>query len=160
MLPKPLQSKSGALRRRIRGTLAIAMFSAAALAHADSLRDFSSDGCSLFPDGDFENRTLWCDCCLEHDIAYWRGGTARQRLEADASLRACVRNRTGNDALADMMFAGVRLGGGPVFPNGYRWGYGWSYGRGYRPLSPAEEETATSLLNQYRAGGKRFACER
>jgi hypothetical protein len=129
------------------------------LVSADTLRDFSSDGCSLFPDGDFNNRKQWCDCCLEHDIAYWRGGTARQRLDADQNLRACVLRTTGNNVLADMMFAGVRLGGGPIFPNWYRWGYGWNYGRGYAALNPAEAETADALLNRYRAGGKRFACE-
>ncbi len=130
-----------------------------ACAVAKSLKDFSSDGCSLFPDGDFNNRTLWCDCCLEHDIAYWRGGTARQRLQADEQLRACVLTKTQNSTLADMMFAGVRLGGGPIFPNWYRWGYGWDYGRGYGPLSPAELANAAKLEDTYRASGKRFACE-
>ena len=135
------------------------VFFAATLAHADSLRAFTSDGCSLFPDGDFNHRKLWCDCCLEHDIAYWRGGTSEQRLQADRQLHDCVLSKTNNNILADMMFAGVRLGGGPIFPNWYRWGYGWNYGRGYQPLSPLETQTADNLLNQYRASGKRFACE-
>ena len=39
------------------------------------LSDFSSDGCSLLLDGTFENPELWKECCLKHDIAYWRGGT-------------------------------------------------------------------------------------
>lgn len=124
------------------------------------LKDFTSDGCSLFPDGDFKDRTLWCDCCLEHDVAYWRGGTAEERLAADEQLRRCVYDKTHNEALADMMFAGVRLGGGPVFPTWYRWGYGWNYGRSYKPLDERERRLADSKLSEYRASGKRFACER
>lgn len=128
------------------------------VAGADALKEFTSDGCSLFPDGNFDNRTLWCDCCLEHDIAYWRGGTMQERFAADEKLRACVLRKTRNETLAQMMFAGVRLGGGPIFPNGYRWGYGWNYGRGYTPLSAAESKTADLLQEKYRASGKRFAC--
>ena len=148
------------MRRSVLFVVMLAVLSATQSSRADTLREFSSDGCSLFPDGDFSNRKLWCECCLDHDIAYWRGGTAEQRLKADEELRTCVRRKTGNDVLADMMFAGVRLGGGPIFPNWYRWGYGWNYGRGYRALDPAETETAGSLLNRYRASGKGFACER
>lgn len=39
------------------------------------LSSFTSDGCSLFIDGTFENPELWKDCCFKHDIAYWKGGT-------------------------------------------------------------------------------------
>ena len=53
--------------------IAISLFSMVS-ASAAELRDFTSDGCSLFPDGDIKDRALWCDCCLAHDISYWRGG--------------------------------------------------------------------------------------
>ena len=33
------------------------------------LRDFTTDGCSLFPEGDAEDHALWCDCCVNHDKA-------------------------------------------------------------------------------------------
>ena len=56
--------------------LVLAMLSGCALAKASDLRDFTSDGCSLFPDGTIGDRIKWCQCCLLHDIAYWRGGTA------------------------------------------------------------------------------------
>ena len=52
-----------------------------ALAGACSVGDtglsaFSSDGCSLFPDRSLITAADWCSCCFEHDVAYWRGGTA------------------------------------------------------------------------------------
>jgi hypothetical protein len=119
-------------------------------AAASGLRDFTSDGCSLFPDGDFKDRALWCDCCFGHDIAYWRGGTAEERLKADEKLRDCVLERTKDGALAHLMYRGVRAGGHPVFPNWYRWGYGWKYGRGYKPLTDDEQREAAQKLDDYR----------
>ena len=119
-------------------------------ASASELDDFWSDGCTLFPDGTLKDRSLWCDCCFNHDIAYWRGGSKQERLEADKTLRSCVLARTGNKALADTMYAGVRLGGGPAFPTWYRWGYGWKYGRGYKPLTNEEQKLATDALARYK----------
>ncbi len=80
-------------------------------ASAAELHDFTSDGCSLFPDGNFKDRALWCDCCLAHDISYWRGGAREDRRHADKTLRDCVLERTGSKALADLMYDGVRAGG-------------------------------------------------
>ena len=80
-------------------------------ADASDLHDFTSDGCSLFPNGSIKDRTLWCECCFAHDIAYWRGGTAEERKQADKVLQVCVRERTGDKALADLMYNGVRAGG-------------------------------------------------
>lgn len=37
------------------------------------LADFSTDGCSLFPDRSLIDAKDWCECCVEHDIAYWQG---------------------------------------------------------------------------------------
>ncbi len=121
----------------------------AAAAASDQLRGFSSDGCSLFPDGTIKDRNKWCDCCLSHDIAYWQGGTAGDRKKADEVLRDCVFERTKDKALADTMYLGVRAGGHPAFPTWYRWAYGWSYGRGYRPLSDAEKQQARERIEEY-----------
>ena len=85
-------------------------------------------------------------------MAYWRGGTAEERKSADASLQACVLERTGRQALADQMLGGVRLGGMPWLPTGFRWGYGWGYGRGYEPLTPGEQQQADEKLAAYRLG--------
>jgi hypothetical protein len=117
---------------------------------ATELSDFTSDGCSLFPDGDVKDRELWCECCFEHDIAYWRGGTEDERRRADGVLRDCVLARTKNKALADLMYQGVRMGGQPVFPTWYRWGYGWKYGRGYAPVTEEEQRQVDEKLDAYK----------
>jgi hypothetical protein len=111
--------------------------------------NFTSDGCSLFPDGTLKDHAKWCECCLKHDIAYWHGGTEEQRLKADEALRDCVLDRTGDKVLAETMYLGVRAGGHPVFPAWYRWAYGWSYGRGYEPLNESEREQVRVKLDAY-----------
>lgn len=114
-----------------------------------TLSDFTSDGCSLFPDRSLIDNSNWCECCLEHDIAYWQGGTREQRLEADRKLRDCVLGKTGNKALASAMYRGVRFGGSPYFYNWYRWGYGWSYDRKYQALTLDEQRMVTDRLFKY-----------
>lgn len=155
------QQKNRAHGARYVIAITLGLFAGAVLAagNAPTLNDFRSDGCSLFPDGDLNDRKRWCDCCLEHDIAYWRGGTRDERSAADERLRECVLRTTGNRVLADTMFAGVRVGGGPVFPTGYCWGYGWKLGRNYTPLDEVERKMADDKLRAYRESGKRFACE-
>lgn len=110
---------------------------------------FTSDGCSLFPDGTLSDQSRWCDCCFNHDIAYWRGGSAEERKSADSALRACVFERTGNQTLAATMYEGVQAGGSPMFPAWYRWGYGWKYGRGYKPITEKEQEQINESLVLY-----------
>ena len=100
----------------------------------------------------------WCDCCFEHDIAYWMGGTEEERLAADIALRECVLQKTGNAELAELMFQGVRAGGSPYFYNWYRWGYGWSYDRKYQPLSNEERAMAEAKLEEWFAGNPRHPC--
>ncbi|AMV73752.1 hypothetical protein [Desulfuromonas sp. DDH964] len=113
------------------------------------LAPFTSDGCSLFPDGTFTERDKWCDCCQDHDLAYWQGGSADDRDRADATLRDCVLARTNDPQLAETMYLGARVGGHPAFPTWYRWGYGWSYGRGYQPLSDPEKRQVQRGLAAY-----------
>jgi len=115
----------------------------------ESLSDFTSDGCSLFPDRSLINSDDWCECCLEHDIAYWQGGTEDQRKVADQVLRDCVLEKTGNQALAEAMYQGVRFGGSPYFYNWYRWGYGWSYQRKYQKISIEEQRLVSEKLVKY-----------
>jgi hypothetical protein len=113
------------------------------------LKDFTSDGCSLFPDGTLMGKDEWCECCFEHDIAYWQGGTEEQRLLADLALRECVLEKTGSEELAELMFQGVRAGGSPYFYNWYRWGYGWSDRRNYRELTAADKELVELKLEKF-----------
>jgi len=127
---------------------ALLLTGSAAFAAAE-IRPFSSDGCSLFPDGTLSDRTKWCDCCFTHDLAYWQGGSAEERLAADEALRDCVLARTADAVLARAMFLGVRAGGHPAFPAWYRWGYGWDYGRGYRQLSDGDKVQVDRQLQAY-----------
>lgn len=127
----------------------MALFACFTPAKAADLKDFTSDGCSLFPDGTISDREKWCACCFKHDIAYWRGGTEAERRGADEELRSCVLERTGDKTLAETMYLGVRAGGHPVFPAWYRWAYGWSYGRGYQPLSAEDQELVRTKLAEY-----------
>jgi hypothetical protein len=101
------------------------------------LAPFTSDGCSSFPDGTPVNQSLWLDCCVRHDLAYWKGGTYEERLDADLALEQCVA-KAGEPEIARLMLHGVRTGGNPFFLTPYRWGYGWPFGRGYRALTPEE----------------------
>lgn len=124
----------------------------------NSLKDFTSDGCSLFPDRDLITEQDWCECCFEHDILYWQGGTKEERLLADTKLKDCVLERTHNEILAGTIYHGVRVGGSPYFYNWYRWGYGWSYERKYKPLTDAEKKIVKQKLDKYFANSRTFPC--
>lgn len=106
-------------------------------ADAGELKPFTSDGCSAFPDGTFRQRQLWLQCCIQHDRAYWVGGTYEERVKADEELKRCVAE-VGEPEIAQMMLAGVRVGGTPYLPTTFRWGYGWPYPRGYTALTDGE----------------------
>jgi hypothetical protein len=105
---------------------------------ASEIKPFTSDGCSIFPDGTSDQQSLWLDCCIRHDINYWKGGNYEDRLNADLSLEQCV-NRLGESQVANIMLSGVRVGGSPYFPTSLRWGYGWPFPRGYKALSSKEQ---------------------
>ena len=116
--------------------LPIALLLATSVA-ADELSDFTTDGCSAFPDGTYEENELWHSCCVVHDLAYWVGGSTDDREAADQELKTCVEG-VGKPAIAGLMLAGVRVGGTPWLPTRFRWAYGWPYLRGYRQVSEAE----------------------
>lgn len=138
--------------------LLISAASACTSSATTELQPFTSDGCSLFPDSDLITGDDWCSCCFEHDIAYWRGGTEAERLAADTELQRCVTAKTGNEVLGRLMFEGVQAGGSPYFYNWYRWGYGWGYERKYHALTPAENDRARVLLEEYRSTNATNFC--
>ncbi len=93
-------------------------------------------------------RPPWEGCCYAHDVLYWAGPAVdglRLRLEGDRALRRCVvalpeprlgewSRRLGLPVatlrlllarVAELMYAAVRLGGGPCTGLPWRWGYGW-----------------------------------
>ena len=112
----------------------------------ENIKPFSNDGCSLFPDGSFKQKDLWCNCCVVHDVAYWQGGSDAQRLAADKKLRSCVLKKTKNPVLAELMYQGVRVGGSSMIPSWYRWGYGWEYGVGDKALTKQQQQQVDQEL--------------
>ena len=89
--------------------------------------DYVSDRCSVFPDGD------WGECCVQHDKAYFFGGTELERKAADRKLFQCVRAKGGvkHRFMSDLMWLGVRIGGSAFLSTPFRWGFG----RDWRPGS-------------------------
>lgn len=110
-----------------------------------TVQPFSSDGCSAFPDGTLANPKEWLQCCRQHDLVYWRGGTERERQTADRELQECVA-ATGQTEVSFTMLLGVRIGGSPWWPTSFRWGYGWPYLRGYEPLTLQEWQQVNARL--------------
>lgn len=121
---------------------------ASSTSYAENISPFTSDGCSAFPNGNMEQQSLWLNCCVMHDLAYWQGGTYEERVTADAELASCVAD-TGESEISKLMHAGVRVGGSPYFPMPYRWGYGWPYPRGYKELSKEEKNHAKQQLKNF-----------
>ena len=131
----------------------------AACSNSSELNPFTSDGCSLFPDSSAISKKDWCECCFQHDLVYWRGGTQEEREIADTKLKECVFEKTGDKALAKVMYDGVRFGGSPYFYNWYRWGYGWSYQRKYQALTDAELKQVKKLEKEYLASSNTQYCD-
>ncbi|TDR22545.1 hypothetical protein [Marinicella litoralis] len=125
----------------------VILFLALSIATADTLKPFKSDGCSAFPDGTLAEKDLWLRCCYQHDLSYWQGGTAVQRKQADFALKYCVA-QVGEPMVANLMLAGVRVGGSPYWPTQFRWAYGWPYFRGYKEISAEEQKQIDAELSQ------------
>lgn len=114
---------------------------------ASELKPFTSDGCSVFPDGTFEQQSLWLSCCIRHDLAYWKGGSYQEKQLADQALQYCV-TKIGEPEIANIMLAGVKVGGSAYYPTSYRWGYGWPYLRGYKALNSDEKKQVKDEINK------------
>ena len=86
----------------------------------DTPPGFISDGCSHFFDGDYR------DCCVEHDLDYYKGGSFKERRASDKRLYRCVKRRKGwrNRFRASIMYLGVRAVGVSFLPTPFRWGFG------------------------------------
>ncbi len=93
----------------------------------DELKPFKSDDCSGGMSWSYKKatgrRVPWADACVEHDRAYHKGGTAKERVEADKWLLINVAE-AGYPWWGLAMFAAVRVGGVSWLPTSYRWGFG------------------------------------
>lgn len=132
-------------RRMTMSTTFFLLLLAGASGMADELRDFTSDGCSAFPDGTPDDEELWHSCCVMHDLAYWKGGSSEEREAADYALKACV-EEVGKPDVAELMLAGVRVGGTPWLPTQFRWAYGWPYLRGYKEIGEEESQQVAEKM--------------
>lgn len=98
-----------------------------------------SDGCSggmstayaRLPDWvqeQFGEELPWRHCCVEHDRAYYYGGSREDKIAADRQLKKCVIETLGEELgsllLGSSMQIAVHIGGQPYFATSYRWGYG------------------------------------
>lgn len=110
-------------------TLAEAAYTRSQIKNPIPPNPFHSDGCSCWYDGD------WVECCVEHDLIYWTGGTRDERETADAELMKCVTAK-GHPTIARLMYVGVRAGGVWWLPTPFRWGFGWNYPQSGPPNKP------------------------
>ena len=79
-----------------------------------------SDKCTDFPNG------TWGGCCVQHDKAYYYGGSLANKIKADLRLYECVKKK-GHPIIATIMWLGVTLFGGPYWPHSFRWNKGYPY---------------------------------
>ena len=88
---------------------------------------FKQDGCTLFPDS-----ILWSNfsqACLEHDIAYWYGGTEEERKVADQNFKSAVADSgKAGYVLQVPIYLGVRLFSDTWLTKLFdaNWGFGWN----------------------------------
>ncbi|MEK2687665.1 helicase [Bdellovibrio sp. GT3] len=105
--------------------------------YREGIRPFTSDGCSMSPNGIDDEPYAFLECCVKHDYAYWQGGTTEQKEQADQALRTCIASHS-TETIGRIYYRAVSLGGGPQFSTQFRWGYGWEHNRGYKPLTSQE----------------------
>ncbi len=86
-------------------------------------KPFKSDGCTMWFDT-WKGVDLY-PACFFHDLKYWCGypGEEAERLIADAELMIDVA-KSGVPKMAEIMFAGVRVGGHESLSRSFRWGFG------------------------------------
>lgn len=65
----------------------------------------------------------WENDCVEHDRAYWEGGTKAKRRRADLKLAAKIVLK-GYPLIAMVTYYAIRVGGHPWWPFSWRWDYG------------------------------------
>lgn len=107
------------------------------------LRPFTSDGCSLSPDGVSQEES-WTECCVIHDLHYWVGGTLEEKTRADNNLEKCIAEK-GHLKTGHLYNLSVSQFGGPETTQNFRWGYGWNYRRPYSALTEEEKKQIESL---------------
>jgi hypothetical protein len=107
----------------------------------NELLPFQSDGCTGWFDG--IGKKDYTECCLQHDINYWAGGTSQEKRQTDVELRKCVSEIAG-PFMGYLMYVSVRIFGYTDPTDVTRWGYGWKYKRKNCPLNEEEKAEAAA----------------
>ncbi len=113
---------------------------------AYQISNFSTDGCSAYPDGNpLTEVNEWVHCCIAHDMRYWIGGTAEEKQIADENLRQCIAAET-TENHGKVMELGVAIGGTPYLETSWRWGYGWNR---VLPFGTLSEDLKKQAFNRF-----------
>lgn len=100
------------------------------------LQSFLTDGCPHIQGSiSYPKEDQWKLCCVEHDKAYWKGGSIEERQKADSDLHACITERGAPEA-ARLIYYSIRSA--HKNPMSLPWGYGWILPRNSAPHSPHE----------------------
>ena len=114
------------------------LVSGSAFAGPESLTSFKTDYCTNYPEGTREKPNLWKNCCLEHDMYYWAGGSRAERDQADLGLRDCVAKK--DEVQSQIIYYGVRFGSlSPMKYPDKKWNNGWRSRPDYQKLT--EDDT-------------------
>ena len=112
------------------------------------LRPFFTDGCSGVLDADYLfTGKSYVDCCIVHDIAYWKGGSLEEKERADKVFGQCISEKL-NPFLGSLFEQGVKYGGSASFDFPWRWGYGWYPKRPPGLLSGPDWKQVEALIPQ------------
>lgn len=109
------------------------------------LLPFETDYCTGFSNGTWNHPNRWKSCCLEHDIAYWIGGSYEREKRSDLRLKECVR-KSGGDFISTVMYLGVRLGHYCPFKLSKSWGWGFGSKKNYHKLTKSQKKTLQKKL--------------
>ena len=89
----------------------------------NKLKPFVSDGCPrLAKMISYPREDHWQLCCVEHDKAYWKGGSLEEKQQADSAFHSCVSERGSPDAGRLMYYSLRSVQKSSQVQN---WGYGW-----------------------------------
>lgn len=114
---------------------------------SSELTSFETDYCTMFFEGTLRKPGVWKDCCFEHDLRYWFGGSKKSQKKSDLILKQCVRKKAGT-FWANLMYYGIRAGHLSPIKNKYKWGWGWVNPIGFRPLTTQEKKYIVQKIKE------------
>jgi hypothetical protein len=103
--------------------------------YAYELLPFCTDGCSVVGN---KTKTSFL-CCVDHDIAYWAGGSKSDKYKADGRFYQCLL-KTEGQGVAETYSAAVAVYGDPY------WGLDWVNRPRFMPLTEEEKQIAAQKL--------------